>query len=526
MDKGYTVALRYPNGPQKFIAEGRKILDRYHPETKVSNYRDEFSLEAPPGEVPEKWFSEVYQGPRIRFYSMKIERAPVRRWPPANYRSLFKTKTAKIDPDKVPQIIESFTQKAFRRPLVPGETDRYEELYAQLVSKNDDPKEALKGTLSAILSSPDFLYIQSTPAVASPVGYSDIDPEQYALASRLSYFLWSSMPDQKLLNAARRGNLHREDVIKQQTKRMLKDAKSDAFARHFTDSWLELHKLGTAPPDAKKFKNYSVRNLEPQMRQETQLFLQYILNQNRDVAEFIDSDYTFLTEDLAKHYGIPDIEGSDFRRVTLPENSIRGGLMGHASILTATANGIETSPVVRGVWVLENILGTPPSPPPPNIDPIEPDTRGASTIRERLIKHQNVATCADCHVKIDPPGFALEAFNPVGEFRSFYQDDRGKNTLEIDTRVTLHSGESVADLRELRTTLRQTRKDQFLLGLSRKALTYALGRELLLSDRSSLDHIVEETTNAGYGFQDLILEVVSSKSFIGELNSPTLIADR
>ena len=307
---------------------------------------------------------------------------------------------------------------------------------------------------------------------------------------------------------------------------MLKDAKSDAFARHFTDSWLELHKLGTAPPDAKKFKNYSVRNLEPQMRQETQLFLQYILNQNRDVAEFIDSDYTFLTEDLAKHYGIPDIEGSDFRRVTLPENSIRGGLMGHASILTATANGIETSPVVRGVWVLENILGTPPSPPPPNIDPIEPDTRGASTIRERLIKHQNVATCADCHVKIDPPGFALEAFNPVGEFRSFYQDDRGKNTLEIDTRVTLHSGESVADLRELRTTLRQTRKDQFLLGLSRKALTYALGRELLLSDRSSLDHIVEETTNAGYGFQDLILEVVSSKSFIGELNSPTLIADR
>ena len=526
LDKGYTVALRYPNGPQKFIAEGRKILDRYHPETKVSNYRDEFSLEAPPGEVPEKWFSEVYQGPRIRFYSMKIERAPVRRWPPANYRSLFKTKTAKIDPDKVPQIIESFTQKAFRRPLVPGETDRYEELYAQLVSKNDDPKEALKGTLSAILSSPDFLYIQSTPAVASPVGYSDIDPEQYALASRLSYFLWSSMPDQKLLNAARRGNLHREDVIKQQTKRMLKDAKSDAFARHFTDSWLELHKLGTAPPDAKKFKNYSVRNLEPQMRQETQLFLQYILNQNRDVAEFIDSDYTFLTEDLAKHYGIPDIEGSDFRRVTLPENSIRGGLMGHASILTATANGIETSPVVRGVWVLENILGTPPSPPPPNIDPIEPDTRGASTIRERLIKHQNVATCADCHVKIDPPGFALEAFNPVGEFRSFYQDDRGKNTLEIDTRVTLHSGESVADLRELRTTLRQTRKDQFLLGLSRKALTYALGRELLLSDRSSLDHIVEETTNAGYGFQDLILEVVSSKSFIGELNSPTLIADR
>lgn len=262
------------------------------------------------------------------------------------------------------------------------------------------------------------------------------------------------------------------------------------------------------------------------MRQETQLFFQYILNENRDVADFIDSNYTFLSEDLAKHYGIPDIEGSEFRRVTLPENSIRGGLMGHASILTATANGIETSPVVRGVWVLENILGTPPSPPPPNIEPIEPDTRGVATIRERLIKHQNVATCADCHKKIDPPGFALEAFNPVGEFRGFYQDDTGKNTLEIDTRVTLHSGESVADLRELRSTLRQTRKDQFLLGLSRKVLTYALGRELLVRDRPSLDHIVEETIKSGYGFQDLILEVVSSKSFIGELETPTLIAER
>jgi len=320
-----------------------------------------------------------------------------------------------------------------------------------LLRQDDDPRSALKGALSAILSSPDFLYIQSNSQAAAAIDDNDIDPGQYALASRLSYFLWSSMPDERLLQAARRGILDREDVIKKETKRMLKDPKSDAFAQHITDSWLELHKLGTAPPDAKRFKSYSVRNLEPQMRQETQLFFQYILDKNRDVSEFIDSDYTFLDEDLAEHYQIPDIAGSDFRRVTLPEDSIRGGLMGQASILTATANGIETSPVVRGVWVLENILGTPPSPPPPNINLIEPDTRGATTIRERLIKHQNVATCAECHTKIDPPGFALEAFNPVGQFREFYQDDKGKDTLEIDTQVTLHSGESVQNLRELRT---------------------------------------------------------------------------
>jgi hypothetical protein len=251
------------------------------------------------------------------------------------------------------------------------------------------------------------------------------------------------------------------------------------------------------------------------MRQETQLFFQYILNENRDVSEFIDSDYTFLNEDLAEHYKIPDIEGSDFRLVSLPEDSIRGGLMGQASILTATANGIETSPIVRGVWVLENILGTPPSPPPPNVDPIEPDTRGATTIRDRLIKHQKVASCAECHAKIDPPGFALEAFNPIGEFRNFYQDDKGKNTLEIDTRVTLHSGESVQGLRELRTTLLQTRKDQFVFGLSKKLLTYAIGREFELSDRPSLDHIVRELKLMGYGFGDLVELIVSSDAFIG-----------
>ena len=191
--------------------------------------------------------------------------------------------------------------------------------------------------------------------------------------------------------------------------------------------------------------------------------------------------------------------------------------MGQASILTATANGIETSPIVRGVWVLESILGIPPTPPPANIDPIEPDTRGAATIRERLIKHQEVESCADCHARIDPPGFALEAFNPIGEFREFYENENGEPTLEIDTRVTLHSGESVQDIRELRATLLDTRKDQFLLGLSKKALTYALGRELLLSDRPSLDNIVERTTQSGYGFQDLILEVVSSDSFLGKL---------
>lgn len=525
LDKGYDISVRYPNGPLKFLKYGKVVMLRYHPETVVSNYKDEFSLEAPEGEVPERWFSDVYQGPRMRVHYVKIESAPVSQWPPENYQTLFQTDTLKVDPDKAHEIIDRFALKAFRRPLQSGETRRYHDFFDQLLAESGDADHAVKGALKAILSSPDFLYISSNSQPEAVSTHDRASAEQYALASRLSYFLWSSMPDQELLDLARKGILHQPKVIRAQAKRMIADPKSNAFARHFTDTWLELHKLGGAPPDNMKFKIYEVLNLEPQMRMETHLFFKHILDGNRDVSEFIDSEYTFLNEDLAKLYQIEGIEGKEFRRFTLPENSIRGGLMGQASIHTATANGIETSPIIRGVWVLENILGMPPNPPPPNVEPIEPDTRGASTIRERLIKHQNVESCASCHSKIDPLGFALEAFNPIGEFRDSYKDHDGKILNAIDTRVTLHSGESVADLREMRAVLRESRKDQFLFGLSKKALTYALGRELLLSDRPSLDRIVDANTDAGYGFQDLILEIVSSDSFRGKSAAgPTTVA--
>ena len=199
---------------------------------------------------------------------------------------------------------------------------------------------------------------------------------------------------------------------------MLKDKKAKAFIERFTDGWLRINTLGSMLPDEKAFESYYSQRLEHAMREETRRYFGNLLVGNGSILDLLDSDYTFLNGPLAKHYGFKGINGETFRRVSLPKNSHRGGLLGHASVLTVTANGVETSPVVRGVWILDNILGTPPSPPPPDVEPLEPDTRGATTIREQLKKHRNVQACADCHAKIDPLGFALEFYDPIGGYRN------------------------------------------------------------------------------------------------------------
>ena len=225
------------------------------------------------------------------------------------------------------------------------------------------------------------------------------------------------MPDDELLRVAASGKLSEPKTLLAQTRRMLKDPRAEALVENFTNSWLHLHEIGSMPPDAQKFTAYYDRQLEPLMRRETRMFFAEVLHENLSIEHFIDSDFTFVNRYLAAHYGLPNVQGDEFRRVTLPEESFRGGLLGHASVLTATSNGVETSPVTRGIWVLENILGSPPPPPPPDVEPLEPDIRGATTIREQLAKHRNVATCAECHRKIDPIGFAMESFDPIGSFR-------------------------------------------------------------------------------------------------------------
>jgi hypothetical protein len=357
--------------------------------------------------------------------------------------------------------------------------------------------DAFADGVKAVLCSPHFLYL----AQPELEGMSS-----YALASRLSYFLWSSMPDRELFELAQNDSLLDEKILRQQVDRMLNDSRSDAFIEGFLGSWLNLRELGSTLPDRNAFRPFYVGDLDRAMREETRLFTREMIDQNRDIIDFLNGDFTYVNRPLARLYDLKLPEGSGFERVRLTDHR-RGGLLGQASILTVTANGIDTSPVVRGVWLLENILGTPPSPPPPDVEPLDPDIRGAKTIRDQLQKHRDTPACYDCHKKIDPLGFALENFDPIGGWRESYQQK-----APVDASGELPNGKKFDDIVGLKSILVEQRQ-QFTFALAEKLLAYALGRKLAPSDRPHVDRILEELSRQGNGFRDLVRLVVLSEPF-------------
>ncbi|QEG02407.1 hypothetical protein Mal15_65280 [Stieleria maiorica] len=493
LDKGFVPVIRYANGPIDFRASLVRLVKKFHPEAKTSNWLDVFSTE--PSEILDVWISDAYEGPRLRVHQMEIAGPEPR-------------DVTKVDllSDPTSKSLPPFLYLAFRRPPLNSEVERYEAFYQSRLDAGETRRVAYLTTCKAILCSPSFLYIETPP------GADERDEDDYRLASRLSYFLWSSMPDEQLLQIAANGTLRDPNVLLAQTRRMLDDPKAEAFIENFTNSWLHLSELGSMPPDPQKFESYYDRQLEPLMRRETQLFFAEVLQKNLSIDHFIDSDFTFANRYLAAHYGLPKVAGDEFRRVPLPEQSFRGGLLGHASVLTATSNGVETSPVTRGIWVLENILGSPPPPPPPDVEPLEPDIRGATTIREQLAKHRNVATCAECHRKIDPIGFALESFDPIGSVRHHYSGSDGEPTNKVDTSGMLPSGESFADIVELKQLLLK-QKDQVAKCLTQKMLTYALGRELGFQDRPVVESVLDAFVERDGGLRDLVELIVTSDVF-------------
>ena len=493
LDKGFVPVIRYANGPINFRASLVRLVKKFHPETKTTNWLDVFSTE--PSEILDVWISDAYKGPRMRVHQMEIAGPEPR-------------DSSKPDLLAYPnsQSLAEFLYRAFRRPPLKSETARYEAFYQSRIDGGESEQAAFTTTCKAILCSPNFLYVETPP------DSEQSEDEDYRLASRLSYFLWSSMPDDELLRVAASGKLRQPRTLLAQTRRMLQDPHSEALVENFTNSWLHLHELGSMPPDTQKFAAYYDRQLEPLMRRETQLFFAEVLHKNLSIEHFINSDFTFVNRYLAAHYELPNVQGDEFRRVTLPKGSLRGGLLGHASVLTATSNGVETSPVTRGIWVLENILGSPPPPPPPDVEPLEPDIRGATTIREQLAKHRNVATCAECHRKIDPIGFALESFDPIGSFRHRYSNDSGTLVSIVDTTGTLPSGESFDDIAELKQLLLK-QKTPFATCLTEKMFTYALGREVGFQERPAVETIVDELEERGNGLRDLVELVVTSNIF-------------
>ena len=424
--------------------------------------------------------------------------------PESHRRIFFRQPTPGAKAEVAREIIGRFSTRAFRRPVTKEEVNRLMKLFALADSNGESFERSVKVTLEAVLVSPYFLFrgeLQpepNNPSVVRPV-------DEFALASRLSYFLWSSLPDDELFALAERKALRKN--LEQQVKRMLKDPKVKAFVDNFAGQWLQIRNLKLAAPDKKLFPEFD-DDLRAAMAKETEMFFTDIVRQDRSVLEFLDANFTFINERLARLYGIQGVRGDDFQRVSL-KGTHRGGLLTQASILTVTSTPTRTSPVKRGKWVLENILGAPPPPPPPDVPELKDGKEAAltGTLRQRMEQHRQNPMCAACHARMDPLGFGLENFNGIGEWRQKEGD------FSIDPAGKLVSGETFNGPDDLKTILMKRKRDDFVHCLTEKMFTYALGRGVEYYDKCAVDQITKRLAKGRYKFSTLISEIVKSTPF-------------
>jgi mono/diheme cytochrome c family protein len=404
------------------------------------------------------------------------------------------------------KIIATLARRAYRRPVTDGDLQIPLDLYRQGASKGGF-ESGLELAVRSILVSPKFMFrFEGQPeAIAPNTPYRITDLE---LASRLSFFLWSSIPDDELLDVATNKTLHNRAVLDQQVKRMLADPRSEALVSNFAGQWLHIRNVSGLRPSPETLFHFD-DNLRQAFERETALFFESIVRENRSVLDLLDADYTFLNERLAKHYGIPGVYGERFRRVSLPADSVRRGLLGQGSILTGTSRPNRTSPVIRGKWILENIFGTPPPPPPPVVPELaeERDPRKVLPMREQLAQHRANPVCAACHAQMDQLGFALENFDAIAEWRDTYPSG-----APIDAAAELPDGTVFNGPTELRKVL-LNHSDEFLTTMTEKLLTYALGRGLEAADAPAVRQVKREAASADYRFASLIQGIVTSAPF-------------
>jgi hypothetical protein len=431
-------------------------------------------------------------------------------YPESHRRIFFVVPGDKLSPDAAAeQILRRLATRAYRREISQQELARLLKLVATARAQGDSFEAAIQLALQAILVSPHFLFrVELDPQAA---GAGPVRPlNEYELASRLSYFLWSSMPDDELFDLAARGKL-REDLDRQ-VRRMLGDAKSKALVENFAGQWLQLRNLDLAAPDKSQFPAFD-DDLRRAMRTESEMFFAAIVREDRSVLELLDADFTFVNARLARHYGLSGVEGDQFRRVSLPRGGpealqARGGVLTQAAMLTVTSNPGRTSPVKRGKWVLENIVGAPPPNPPPSVPRLQDDAKAVATgtVRQRMEQHRADPNCAVCHKEMDALGFALENFDAVGAWRT------KDGPFPIDAAAELPDGRSFNGPRELKNLLRGS-QEAFARCLTQKLLTYALGRGVEPSDRPAVDGIVNAAKAGDYKFSTFVLGIVHSDPF-------------
>ncbi len=440
--------------------------------------------------------------------------------PESHRRIIFQTPKSRRDaPQAAQAVLERFASRAFRRPVPAGELARLLKFVDLAIENGDSFERGIQLALQAILVSPQFLFRveldsrssgrsasesgsgrRSSEALSVPIG-------DFEIASRLSYFLWSTMPDDELYRLATEGKLHSSDNLHRQVLRMIKDPKAEALVDNFAAQWLQLRNLKSASPDHGRFPAFD-EPLRAAMLRETEMFFSAVVHGDLSILNFLDSDFTYANERLARHYGLPGVKGEQFRRVKLKGHT-RGGLVTQASVLTVTSNPTRTSPVKRGKWVLEQILGTPPPPPPADAPPFNEEQKAisAASLRQQMEQHRAKASCATCHSRMDPLGFGLENYDGVGAWR----DKDG--SLPIDASGTLPSGSSFRGPEQLKAILK-SRSNEFARCLTVKLLTYALGRGLEDYDHCAVDKIVERLVASNYRFSALVQGIVESDPFL------------
>jgi mono/diheme cytochrome c family protein len=474
-----------------------------------------------------------YPGPGLKIHWIEVEGPLPDELPTESYRRVF----GNADPQSArladaERVLRDLLPRAFRRPVADEDVLPHVAVVAKSMEMGQSFESSLRAGIKSVLASPRFLYFRETAGRTREADAGSIELDDYALASRLSYFLWSTMPDETLLSLAASGNLHKSDVLRDQVERMLRHPRARAFTENFTGQWLGLRNINATTPDKALYPEFD-ELLQWSSVRETELFFEEILKENLSVGNFVESDFAMLNGRLASHYGIPDVHGVAFRKVALKPDHHRGGVLTHASVLKVTANGTNTSPVIRGVWVLDRILGHPAPPPPPNVPAVEPDIRGATTIREQLARHRATQNCAGCHSRIDPPGFALENYDVIGGWRSRYRIvTEQKNWVNnrvgplakylaahrygegpvVETADALPDGRQFANLGELKQLLLADR-EQIARNLTEKLITYATGAPVDFDDDEVVERILAQSRESGYGLRTLVHAVVASDLF-------------
>ncbi len=444
--------------------------------------------------------------PKLKIEWIEFESPFFEQWPPATHTKIMFPNTDKLaEADYAREIVKRFATRAFRGPVEKVELDRLMQFWTKSRKDADTFESSIRETLSLVLTSSRFLAL---PTKRTGTGKDRLTDHE--LASRLSYFLWSTMPDETLLQLAEQGKLRDPKVLAEQTRRMIKDPKSSQFIEQFAEQWLELDRLQRVNISKSRYPEYN-EQLGNAMRQETIHFFAHVLREDLSILNFLDSDFAFLNESLAKLYGIPDVQGSAFRKVTLDAKSQRGGLLTQASVLTGNSDGVEGHPIKRGVWLIKNLFDDPPPPPPPTVPELDrandPKLKGL-TLKQALALHRSAASCNGCHTKIDPWGLPFEEYDAIGSLK------KQKAVKAIDAKAELPSGVSVDGVVELKKELLRTRTDDLRKATLRKVTSYALGRTLTLTDIESVDALVPTVKKREDRFGALIELVVTSEAFL------------